>query len=262
MHLLDKARWTDTHTHIYLEQFDEDLDEMVGRAINASVGKMYMPNIDSSTIKRLLNLTERFPAHCLPMMGLHPCSVKEDYKEELDIVYRELQTGRYYAVGETGTDLYWDKAWIDQQIASLERQIAFAQEFKLPIVLHSRETLDLNIDIISKRQNGNLRGVFHCFTGTEEQAARIVDLGFFLGIGGVVTFKNTDLRKVLAEIPIEHLVLETDAPYLAPVPYRGKRNEPSYIPEIAKFVAEAKGMGMKELADRTTGNAGRLFGIV
>lgn len=257
----DTISWIDSHTHIYLEQFDDDLDEVITRAVQANVDLMFMPNIDSSTLSRLKGVAERFPDICRPMMGLHPCSVKQNYEAELQLVYQELSLGGYYAVGETGTDMYWDKTLLQEQTVAFLRQVDYAKEFKLPVVIHSRETLDINIQLIEEHQDGELKGVFHCFTGDDEQAKRIVDTGFYLGIGGVATFKNTNLREILPGIPLQCIVLETDAPYLAPAPHRGKRNEPAYIPDIARTVAEVYGLSMEELSALTTKNAKALFGV-
>ena len=222
---------------------------------------MFLPAIDSSTHPKQLEVEAEFPDRCISMMGLHPCSAKENVEEELLIVRRYLEQRPFVAVGEIGLDLYWDKTHLDQQYLAFERQVEWALEFDLPIVIHSRESMDRCIEVVKKFQNGKLRGVFHCFSGSIESARRIIDLGFYLGIGGVVTYKNAGLPAVLAEIALDHLLLETDAPYLTPVPHRGKRNEPSYLKIIAEKIAEAKFCSVKEVAEKTTANTRNLFRI-
>lgn len=252
--------FTDTHTHLYDEQLAVDEAEMIQRSLDAGVTTMYMPNCDSSTIAPMMSIAEKHPRSCFPMMGLHPCYVKENYKDELDIVSKELATRKYYGVGEIGLDYYWDTTFKTQQVAAFEQQIALALDYDLPIVIHSRESLRDCIDIVRRMQNGKLRGIFHCFGGNADEAQEIVELGFYLGIGGVVTFKNSNLPETLKNISPDHLVLETDAPYLAPVPFRGKRNESSYIPLVAKRLAEIKQLSVEEIAIVTTANAAKIFG--
>lgn len=252
--------YIDTHTHLYDEQLAIDEAEMIQRAIDAGVTKMYMPNCDSTTIAGMMNIAATYPANCLPMMGVHPCYVKENYKEELKIAEQQLAEHKFYAVGEIGLDYYWDMTYQQQQIEAFEIQIDWALEHKLPIVIHSRESLQDCIDIVKKKQNGNLNGIFHCFGGNLQEAQQIVDLGFYMGVGGVVTFKNSSLPQVLAEIDLKHLVLETDAPYLSPMPYRGKRNESSYIPLIAQKLADIKQTDLNTVAEVTTANAVKIFG--
>lgn len=251
--------FTDTHTHIYDEQFSEDQDDMIQRSIDAGITKMYMPNCDRSTVDGMMKLAYKYPTHCYPMMGLHPCYVKENYKEELAFVAEQLEKERYYAVGEIGLDYYWDLTFKEQQINAFEAQIDLALQHDLPIVIHCRESLQDSIDIVRKKQTGALRGIFHCFGGNKNEAEQIIDCGFYLGIGGVVTFKNSKLPEVLADIDLSYIVLETDAPYLAPTPYRGKRNESSYIPLIAERLADIKQISIEELARVTTQTADKIF---
>lgn len=250
----------DTHAHLYLEQFDEDRDEMLQRAKQQGVGKFYLPNIDSSSVERMLSMEAQYPGECFAMMGLHPCSVKEDYKKELSIVEKWLDERPFAAVGEIGTDLYWDKAYIEEQKTVFQIQAGWAKALKLPIVIHCRDSIDLTIELVQQAQDGRLKGIFHCFGGTLEQAKAIIDLGFYLGIGGVLTYKKSGLDTVLQQIPMEHLVLETDSPYLAPVPFRGKRNESAYIRHIAEKLAEVKSTSVEEVERGTTENAGKIFG--
>jgi TatD DNase family protein len=250
---------TDTHAHLYAAQFDKDRDEMIGRALEAGVQKMYLPNIDRSSIQGMLELEAAYPENCMSMMGLHPCSVKENVEEELKIVEEWLNKRDFVAVGEIGIDLYWDKTFYEEQEMAFLRQVSWAKSLNKPIVIHARESLDVLIELVRKQQNGQLRGVFHCFTGTEEQARQIADLGFFMGVGGVLTFKKAGLDKVAKNIPLDHLVLETDAPYLAPTPFRGKRNESAYIHQIADKLASIKEVELEELARITSHNAEILF---
>lgn len=251
----------DTHTHLYDDRLDDARqDEMIRRAFEAGVDKMYMPNCDHHTIPGMMRIAEAFPGQCLPMMGLHPTYVKEDFREELSIVKEWLDKQRFAAVGEIGLDYYWDKTYVAQQQEAFAQQIDWALEHELPIVIHSREATEDCIAMVRSKQNGKLRGVFHCFSGTAEQAEQIAELGFLLGIGGVVTFKsNKELQAVVQQMPIESLVLETDAPYLAPVPFRGKRNESAYIPFVAEKVAELRGMSIEALGQATSANAAKLF---
>ncbi len=251
--------YIDTHTHLYDEQLTIDDDAAIDRALAAGVGRMYMPNCDSTTIEGMMRIARKYPDNCFPMMGLHPCYVKEHYRDELTIVEKQLAAERFYAVGEIGLDFYWDLTFKAQQYEAFERQIDLALQYDLPIVIHSRESTDECIDVVRKKQNGKLTGVFHCFGGTKEQAAQIADLGFYLGIGGVITFKKAGLQDVVKETPLEHIVLETDAPYLAPTPYRGKRNESAYTVLVAQKIAELKGIALEEVAKITTENAEKLF---
>lgn len=251
----------DTHAHLYAEQFEEDREEMIQRAISAGVQKMYLPNIDSGSIEGMLDLEKKFPENCFPMMGLHPCSVNQDFETELATVQEWLEKRKFSAVGEIGIDLYWDKTFVEQQKTAFLRQVSWAQKMELPIVIHSRESIDLILDLLENLENKKgLRGVFHCFGGDGQQAKRIMDLGFYMGIGGVLTFKKSGLDEVLKDIPLDRLVLETDAPYLAPTPFRGKRNEPVYIKIIAEKLAEVKGVSLDQIASQTSQNAAILFG--
>lgn len=251
--------YIDSHTHIYLDQFDSDIEDAMQRCEDAQVKKLLLPNIDSKTIQRVKALSAKYPTTCYPMMGLHPCSVKENYQDELDILKQELGTGSYIAVGEIGIDLHWDKTFHTEQIDAFRQQIEWSRELKVPFVIHSRDSLDETIDIVTDMQDGHLQGVFHCFNGTVEQAHRIKDVGFYIGIGGVLTFKNAGVDKVVQQLDIDNMILETDAPYLAPKPYRGKRNESSYIPLIAQRLAEVKAIDIKEIEKITTENTLKLF---
>jgi len=252
--------YTDTHTHLYEAQFDTDREEMIQRAVNAGIQRMYMPNCDSSTIDPMLAIADKWPEHCYAMMGLHPVYVKENYKEELQLVSDWLKRRAFYAIGEIGLDKYWDLSFFEQQKEAFAFQIDLALLYHLPIVIHSREATQDCIDIVRAKQNGTLKGIFHCFSGTPDEARQIIEMGFMLGIGGVVTFKKSTLPEVVAQTDLKHLVLETDAPYLAPAPYRGKRNESSYIPLVAQKVAEAKQLSVEEIAAVTTANAEIIFG--
>jgi TatD DNase family protein len=252
----------DTHTHLYLDAFDDDRQEMIERAIQNGVGRFLLPNIDLKTIQPMMNLVNQFPTHCFPMMGLHPCDVKNDYKGILDEMGNMLLDGDYIAIGETGLDYYWDKTHVEEQKKSLKKQIEWAKKMKLPIVLHCRDSMDDVIDLIEENNSDDLTGVFHCFTGDLEQADRILALkGFYLGIGGVLTFKNSGLDKVIKHISIDHLLLETDSPFLTPVPFRGKRNESSYVRLVAEKLAEIHDIPFETIAQKTTSNACELFGL-
>jgi len=251
----------DTHCHIYSSEFDADRPAMLSRALDEGITKMLMPAIDDSTHAQMLKLQNEFPGRCMSMMGLHPCSVKEDYKNELKIVEQYFERRSFVAVGETGLDFYWDISFKNQQKEVFQRQIELALHYDIPVVIHSRESTDECIDMVHKNQKGNLKGVFHCFSGSVEQAQKIMDLNFYLGIGGVLTFKKSGLDVVLERLDLEQIVLETDAPYLAPVPYRGKRNECAYIKYVAQKLAELKQMTIEEVASVTTENAKRLFNL-
>ena len=249
----------DTHTHLYSEEFNVDRHEAINQAIEKGVTKFYMPNVDSSSIEEMLKLEIHFPDQCFPMMGLHPCSVKENYREELEIVKKWLDLRRFSAIGEIGIDLYWDKTFIKEQELTFREQIFWALEYNYTIVIHCRNAFD-EIFSILKSYDKLPKGIFHCFSGDIIQAQQILSLGNFkLGIGGVVTFKNSGLDKVVEQLKLHDLVLETDAPYLAPVPYRGKRNESSYIPLIAQKIAEIKKITIEEVAEVTTKNALEIF---
>jgi len=250
----------DTHSHIYLPEFEENRAKMLERAEKEGIRKILMPAIDSSTHGAMLKLEEEYPSACLSMMGLHPCSVKENPDEELKIVRDFLEKRTFIAVGETGLDFYWDKTFIQQQYRAFHQQIEWALLYDIPVVIHSRNSIDECIRVVTEHQHGKLKGVFHCFSGNPEQAEKIVALGFFLGIGGVLTFKNSGLDKVMETISIDNIVFETDAPYLAPVPFRGKRNEPAYLKYVVEKLAEIKNVSIQEISSATTENAGKLFG--
>jgi TatD DNase family protein len=251
--------YIDTHTHLYDEQLHIDEPQIIQRAIDAGVTKMYMPNCDSSTVDAMLRIADTYPQNCFPMMGLHPTYVKENYKEELAKVEQWLAGRKFYGVGEVGLDYYWDLTYKEQQIEAFEIQIDWAIHYNLPVIIHSRESIKDCIDIVTKKQNGKLKGIFHCFGSGIDEAKQIIDLGFFMGIGGVVTFKKSSLPEVLTQISLDNIVLETDAPYLAPVPHRGKRNESSYIPIIAEQISAIKSVSMEEIARITTKNAETIF---
>ena len=251
--------WIDTHAHLYSSEFDSDRSEMVTRAIRQGENRLLMPNIDEDSIPGMLSLEAEFPEECLPMMGIHPCYVKENVEVQLAIVQDLLSKRKFWAVGEIGLDFYWDQTFKEQQYKAFRRQIQLAMEHQLPIAIHSREATRACIDVVKELHNGSLTGVFHCFSGTKEEAQEIIDMGFYLGIGGVVTFKKAGLDILMADIDLQHVILETDAPYLAPVPYRGKRNESAYIPLIAQKLADVKNLKIEEVAAITTGNARKLF---
>lgn len=253
----------DTHTHLYSSEFDLDRPEVISKAIESGVSKFLLPNIDSTSIQGMHQLVEEFPDYCFPMMGLHPCSVKENWEEELTIAKSWLDKGNYCAVGEIGIDLYWDKSTLAIQQLAFRQQIDWAKEKKLPIVVHVRDAFTECFEIVDELNSKELSGVFHCFSGNLEQAKHIINYGDFkLGIGGVATFKNGGLDKVLPEIGLEHLILETDSPYLAPAPHRGKRNESSYLGLIASRIAELKNVSVDEVIVATTKNALSLFSTV
>ncbi len=251
----------DTHTHLYLNEFNPDRDEVILRAIDNGVKKFFLPNIDSSSISDMFELTERYPDHCFPMMGLHPTSVKENYLSELSVIRRKLESKSCCAVGEVGIDLYWDKTYHKEQIDAFRQQVDLALTRDLPLVIHSRNSFDLIATILEEYTSPKLRGVFHSFTGTALQAEKAISLGFKMGIGGIVTFKNSGLDAVVKNIDLSHLILETDAPYLAPVPKRGKRNESAYLVYIAEKIANLHSVDITIVANITTRNALSLFGI-
>lgn len=249
----------DTHAHIYSTKFDSDRDQVIDEIRAAGVERIYMPNVDVDTIDRMLDCESRYGDLCIPMMGLHPCDVKADFQQQLYVMEEWLNKRSFAAVGEIGTDLYWDKSTFEIQKEALNIQLNWAKERSLPVVLHCRESIDETIAIIEKAQNGSMTGIFHCFTGTMEQALKIKELGFLLGIGGVATYKNGGLEQVIPFVGLENLVLETDAPYLAPVPYRGKRNTPAYLGVIAQRVGDLLEMSLEEVALATKSNALKLF---
>lgn len=248
----------DSHAHIYLEDFDDDLLDVISDAEAVGVKEIYMPNIDSTTIDRMHSVEERF-SNCKSMMGLHPCYVKENYKEELKIIEKHLGKRKYSAVGEIGIDLYWDKSFAEAQFESFRYQVELARDHKMGFAIHSRDALDDTIAIVSEMQDGNLRGVFHCFNGNVDQAKKIIDLGFYLGIGGVVTYKNAGVDMTVAQLPLNSMVLETDSPYLSPGPKRVKRNVPSRIPLVINRMEEILEIDRKEIAEVTSRNYENLF---
>ncbi|MCF6347499.1 MAG: TatD family hydrolase [Flavobacteriaceae bacterium] len=252
---------TDTHTHLYSEQFDEDRNEMIQRALDNGISRFFIPAINSSYTEAMLNLEKDFPTHVFLMMGLHPTSVKENYLDELSLVKEWIDKRKFYAVGEIGIDLYWDKTFLQQQQDAFKQQIEWAKEKNLPIVIHCREAFNEIFEVLEGVKDDKLRGIFHCFTGTLDQAKRAIDFNMKLGIGGVVTFKNGGLDKFLNEIPLEHIVLETDSPYLAPTPYRGKRNESSYIINVLDKLVDIYNLTPQEIAHITTNNSKKVFGI-
>ncbi|MDW7694149.1 TatD family hydrolase [Flammeovirgaceae bacterium SG7u.111] len=251
----------DSHAHIYSDKFKNDVDEMIARSFDAGIDKILMPNIDHASIDRMLELEEKYPHQCYSMMGLHPCSVGKDFEKELYLVEDWLGKKDFLAVGEMGLDLYWDKTFFEQQKEAFRVQAGLAKKHKLPLVIHTRDSMEESIELLEELADENLTGVVHCFTGSVEDAERIIKTGFYLGIGGVSTFKNGGLDKVLPAISLNHLLLETDSPYLAPIPHRGKRNEPSYIQHIAKRIAEIKKVSLEEVAQKTRENTVKLFNI-
>ncbi|MBL4716011.1 MAG: TatD family hydrolase [Bacteroidia bacterium] len=262
---------TDTHTHLFLPEFDKDIDGVIQRAKENHITKFFLPNIDSSTIENMLELCTRYPDNCFPMMGLHPCSIKEDYAKELELIEEYFQKEKFYAVGEIGIDLYWDKTFLEEQKNALRHQIKLSIELDLPIAIHCRESFDEIVEVLrefttlsfdsAQEDPKKPRGIFHCFTGSMQQAQTVIDLRFHIGIGGVVTFKNSGLDKVVEQIDLKHIVLETDSPYLAPVPFRGKRNESSYVYNIAEKIAELHQTSIGHIAEVTTANAKAIFGV-
>lgn len=250
----------DTHSHLYVKTFRGDIAQVMERAEQEGIFRVYLPAIDSEEIPAMLELETKYPGKCIAMMGLHPCSVKENYRDELAIVSGWLAKRSFAAVGEIGLDYHWDKTHVKEQHEAFHQQIEWALQYRLPIVIHSRESMEDCIGIVKEHQKGELSGIFHCFTGSLAAAQEIIETGFYLGIGGVLTYKNSGLAEVLKEVPLEHMVLETDAPYLTPVPFRGKRNESSYIKYIAEKLAEVKGVSREEVARITTANAQKIFG--
>ncbi len=253
-------QFIDTHAHLYLDKFEADIDQVISNAIENGVHKMYLPNIDSHTIESMKQLVAKYPDNCYPMIGLHPSDVKENFEEELAIIKKEAETNKYIAIGEIGIDLYWDQTFLKQQQDAFAFQIELAKTHGLPIAIHARDSFDEIFEVLDQHNDDSLTGVLHCFTGNLDQANRVINYGGFkLGIGGVATFKNGGLDKVIPHVDLKHLVLETDAPFLAPTPYRGKRNESQYIPIIADKVAQMQGIKIEEVAKITTQNALSLF---
>lgn len=252
----------DTHAHIYLPEYDEDRASVVLRAKEAGLEKILLPNVDSETIDAMHSLEAMYPGYCYAMMGLHPTSVKDDYRDALANVKKYLNQGSYIAVGEIGIDLYWDQTFRDEQIEVFEQQIIWAKERQLPVVIHCRDAFPEVFEVVERQLDNDLRGVFHSFSGNAGDAARVLEYeNFMLGINGVVTFKNTNLREVITEVPLNKVVLETDAPYLAPVPKRGRRNEPAYIIRVAETIAMVNNISVEEVKTQTTINAKGLFSL-
>lgn len=253
--------FTDTHTHLYSEEFAEDRDIMIQRALDAGVKRFFIPAIDSSYVPSMYELEAKYPENVFLMCGLHPTYTKENYKEELFFVEKQLQEHKFYAIGEIGIDLFWDKTFLKEQQDSFRYQIGLAKKYKLPIVIHCREAFDEVFEILEEQKSAELFGIFHCFTGDFEQAQRAISLNMKLGIGGVLTFKNGKINQYLNQIDLQHIVLETDSPYLAPVPYRGKRNESAYTVLVAQKLALIYGISVEEIAAITTKNSKDVFGI-
>ncbi len=249
----------DTHAHIYDEKFKDDINDVLERCWEEGIEKIYMPNIDHTSIDGMMELENRHPTQCIPMMGLHPTYVKKDFEKELYLVEEWLSRRPFAAVGEIGLDFYWDTSFAEQQKEAFRIQIGWAKRYKLPIVIHTRDSFEDSIRIVEELHDDSLRGIFHCFTGSIEDAQRIREINFCVGIGGVSTFKNAKMDEVIPEIDLDQIVLETDSPYLSPTPHRGKRNEPTYIPIIAKKIAEYCKMDIERIAERTTSNALALF---
>lgn len=251
----------DTHSHIYSQEFKGETSEIIQKSLENGVNKILLPNIDSSSIKSMLELTDNFNGICFPMIGIHPTSVNEDFEEELEVVEYWLNKREFYGIGEIGIDLYWDNTFLEEQIYVFKRQLKMANKHNLPLSIHIRDSFDVVYKVLKDNYYKGIKGVFHCFTGTAEQAQLVLDLGFKIGVGGIVTFKNAGIDKMVSTLKPEDIVLETDAPYLAPTPFRGKRNESSYLTYILNKVSEVQGVASEELATVTTRNAEAIFGI-
>jgi TatD DNase family protein len=252
---------TDTHTHLYSKEFDVDRTLLIEKAINSGVSRFFLPNVDVASIPLMLEVEQQFSDNCFAMMGIHPCSVNANYENDLEVAEQWLNKRKFVAVGEIGIDLYWDKTFFKQQQVAFRKQIQWAKQYELPYIIHSRNSFDEVIEIVTEFKNDNIKAIFHCFSGNVQQAEQVIASGDFkLGIGGVVTFKNSGLDKVVEAIDLKHLVLETDAPYLAPAPHRGKRNDPDYLVLIAKKIAEIKNISIEEVAEITTQNSKYIFG--
>jgi len=251
----------DTHCHLYLDEFKNDIDDVIKRAEVETVNKFFLPAIDSSEIENMFLLESKFPGKCIAMMGLHPCYVKENYLDELAVVKDWLSKRKFAAVGEIGLDFYWDKTFEKQQYEVFRIQIDLALQYSLPIVIHTRDAMQESIDVVKEFVPKGVKGIFHCFGGSYENAKEIIDAGFYLGIGGVLTYKKSGLSEVMEQIDLKHMVLETDAPYLTPLPFRGKRNESSYLKYIVEKLALIKNISTEEVAAVTTANAEKIFGL-
>ena len=254
-------QFIDTHTHLYLPEFDNDRDNVINRAIKNGVTKLLLPNIDSVSIDPMMNLHRKYPGICYPMIGLHPTSVREDHSEQMKLIRSQTDRNQFVAIGEIGIDLYWDKTYVKEQITIFKEQVNLAIQHNLPIVIHSRDSFDEIFRALDDFSNNPPAGVFHAFTGTYEQARKAIDMGFLLGVGGIVTFKNAGIDRVIEQTGADRIILETDSPYLAPTPNRGKRNESSYLILIAERVATITGKSIEEIADITTSNAMNLFSL-
>ena len=252
---------TDTHTHLYYESDEEKLTQLMQRCFDNQVQRLFLPNVDIASIMKIDRLVQRYPDHCFAMAGLHPCDVKEDYELVLDEICQSIVDREIYGIGEIGIDLHWDKTTLDIQKLAFAEQIKWAKDLSLPIVIHCREAFEETFDVLKNEKGDNLRGIFHCFTGNLDQAKQVMDLGFYLGIGGVVTYKKSGLDEVLKNVPLSKIVLETDSPYLAPVPFRGKPNESSYLVHIAESVANIYNVSIDEVAEVTTANSKLIFNI-
>jgi len=251
----------DTHSHLYLKDFDKDRDEVIREIIKSGVTHVLLPNVDLDTITPMLDLCEKYPQICFPMIGLHPCSVKDDYKDVLQKIFCNFPQYQFVGIGEVGIDLYWDTSFVNQQKDALRIQIQFAIEHDLPVIIHKRQSYYETMDVLNEFNNSTLKGIFHCYSGSVEHANEIINKGFMLGIGGTVTYKSSNLDTVLREIPLQYITLETDAPYLSPVPYRGLRNTSSYLGIIAQKIADIKQISIEEVARQTTDNALKLFSL-
>lgn len=251
----------DTHAHIYLNDFKEDIGQIIFECQAQGVNKIFMPNIDSDSVEDMLALEKKFPENCFAMMGLHPCSVKPGFEKVLYEVENWLARRKFIAVGEMGIDLYWDKSYLEEQKEAFIIQTNLAKKHQLPIVIHCRDSFDETIALVEELNDGSLKGVFHCFAGTRQEAERVIRQGFYLGLGGVTTFKNAGMDEVVPFLDMDYVLLETDSPYLSPVPYRGKRNQPGYIPIIAARIAELGGITIEQVAEKTSSNAENLFKV-
>jgi TatD DNase family protein len=254
-------RFIDTHAHLYSSPIKENIEGIMKSAMDNGINTIIMPAIDSTTLEAMLEVEKTYPKNCMAMMGLHPCSVKENVKEELAIIETQLQKRKFIAIGEIGLDYYWDKTFMNQQMEAFQIQMQWALDYKLPIAIHTRNAMGETIEAVKPFAKKGLRGIFHCFSGSKESAEQIISMGFHLGLGGVLTYKNAGVAEAIKDIPMEWLVLETDAPYLSPVPYRGKTNEPSYMIQVAMKLAEIKNLPLHEIAAITTSNAEKLFGL-
>jgi TatD DNase family protein len=252
---------TDTHTHQYYQTDPVIRQELMQRCLDHGVGRLFLPNVDSASIELVMSQVKAFPDNCFAMLGLHPCDVKDNWRQQLEAISAAIPRHQIYAIGEIGIDLYWDKTTLDAQIEAFKLQIGWAKKLRLPIVIHCRDSFDEVFQVLLQEQGEDLRGIFHCFTGTLEQAEKVIGLGFYLGIGGVVTYKNSGLDKVVEQIDLKHIVLETDSPYLTPVPYRGKKNESSYLVYIAQRVADLHQTSIEQVAAITTENSRIVFGV-